>query len=305
MWWTEAVGDSYLGLAVIRELLGEDRLERIVVEDSRSGKCRTLGVRALFVFIGAEANTGWLRGAVELDARGFVLTGGALDYSVLDGNPWRSLSREPYPLETSLPGVFAVGDVRSGSIKQVASAVGEGSMAVRLVHQYLDDGDVHRAPGLETVPAQQTFEDRETDTDGYHEGCPIDDCQLSAEQLETLGLTGFLEGLAQEQASFFPFLLCTGLLQDGLHGLLDGFGLECDVWQGDDDLPDLAVDKVGFARVYPPAAGEDPGPAFHADGVLYVLVLEAEHLDPEPVGRYDLWLYADRRWHGDSLAATL
>ena len=64
---------------------------------------------------------------------------------MLDRNHWRNLSREPYPLETNLPGVFAAGDVRAGSIKRVASAVGEGSMAVKLVHQYLNDGGVHRA----------------------------------------------------------------------------------------------------------------------------------------------------------------
>ena len=117
-------------------------MEGVVVEDSRSGARRALGVRSLFVFIGAEANTGWLERVVELDERGFVLTGGALDRSVLDRNLWRGLSREPYPLETSLPGVFAAGDVRTGSIKRVASAVGEGSMAVRLVHQYLADAGV-------------------------------------------------------------------------------------------------------------------------------------------------------------------
>jgi thioredoxin reductase (NADPH) len=126
----------------VRELVGEDHLEGVVVEDNRSGARRTLGAKALFVFIGAEANTGWLKGAVELDERGFVLTGRELDSSVLEGNGWHRLSREPYPLETSLPGVFAAGDGRSGSIKRVASAVGEGSMAVRLVHQYLADTDV-------------------------------------------------------------------------------------------------------------------------------------------------------------------
>ena len=103
----------------------------------RAGARRTLGARALFFFIGADANTGWLEGAVELDERGFVLTGRELDGSVLEEDAWRGLSREPYPLETSLPGVFAAGDARSGSIKRVASAVGEGSMAVRLVHHYL------------------------------------------------------------------------------------------------------------------------------------------------------------------------
>jgi thioredoxin reductase (NADPH) len=123
----------------VRELVGEDRLDRIVVEDNRSGARRTVEARALFVFIGAEANTGWLQGVVELDERGFILTGRASETSALKGKAWFGLSREPYPLETSLPGVFAAGDVRSGSIKRVASAVGEGSMAVRLVHQYLAD----------------------------------------------------------------------------------------------------------------------------------------------------------------------
>jgi thioredoxin reductase (NADPH) len=129
----------------VRELTGEDRLEGVAIEDNRSGTRQRLGVRALFVFIGAEANTGWLEGAVELDEGGFILTGEALDRSALDRNLWRNLSREPYPLETSLPGVFAAGDVRSGSIKRVASAVGEGSMAVRLVHQYLANSGVRGA----------------------------------------------------------------------------------------------------------------------------------------------------------------
>src|SRR5215216_6142850 len=126
----------------IRELMGEDRLEGVVVEDNRSGARRTLGARGLFVFIGAKANTAWLQGAVELDKRGFVLTGRALNDSALEEDAWQALSREPYPLETSLPGVFAAGDVRGGSIKRVASAVGEGAMAVTLVHQYLADTGV-------------------------------------------------------------------------------------------------------------------------------------------------------------------
>ena len=123
----------------IRELVGEDRLEGIVVEDNRSGEHRNLGATALFVFIGAQANTGWLRGTVELDRRGFILTGTALEASALGGDAWQSLSRDPYLLETSLPGVFAAGDVRSGSIKRCASAVGEGAMAVGLVHQFLTE----------------------------------------------------------------------------------------------------------------------------------------------------------------------
>src|SRR5215211_3900000 len=139
---TSASNVELLANTEIRELMGGDRLDGVVVEDNRSGARRTLGVRALFFFIGAEANTGWLKGAVELDQGGFVLTGRELDGSALEEDAWRGLSREPYPLETSLPGVFAAGDVRSGSIKRVASAVGEGSMTVRLVHQYLADTGV-------------------------------------------------------------------------------------------------------------------------------------------------------------------
>ncbi len=126
-----------LGHTGVRELVGDGALEGIVVEDNRSGERRTLRARALFVFIGAEANTGWLKGTIVLDERGFVPTGRALDRSTLDSQSWNGLSREPFMLESSLPGVFAVGDVRSGSVKRVASAVGEGSMAVRFVHQYL------------------------------------------------------------------------------------------------------------------------------------------------------------------------
>jgi thioredoxin reductase (NADPH) len=121
----------------VRVLIGEERLDGVVVENGRSGELQTLAARSLFVFIGADANTGWLRGTVRLDERGFILTGTALDHAVLDEKVWPQRSREPFLLETSMPGVFAAGDVRSGSIKRCASAVGEGAMAVRLVHQYL------------------------------------------------------------------------------------------------------------------------------------------------------------------------
>ena len=114
----------------VGELVGERSVEALVVEDNRSGERTRLDATALFVFIGAEPRTGWLGDAVALDDKGFVLTGGDLEAPRDDQAP-------PLILETSRPGVFAVGDVRSGSIKRVASAVGEGSMAVRLVHQHL------------------------------------------------------------------------------------------------------------------------------------------------------------------------
>ena len=144
---TDAENVELLTNTEIRELTGEDYLEGVMVEDNRSGACRTLRARAVFVFIGAKANTGWLEGAVELDERGFILTGEALDRSALKEDAWRGLSREPYPLETSMPGVFAAGDVRSGSVKRVSSAAGEGSMAVRLVHQHLTDSSVRKMRG--------------------------------------------------------------------------------------------------------------------------------------------------------------
>ena len=142
---TDAANIEVLTSTEVREFMGEDRLEGAVVEDNRSGKRRNLGVRALFAFIGADANTGWLQGAVDLDERGFVLTGREQNDSALDEDAWGERSREPFLLETSLPGVFAAGDARSDSIKRCTSAVGEGAMAVALVHQYLADASMQRA----------------------------------------------------------------------------------------------------------------------------------------------------------------
>ena len=122
----------------IRELSGGDALESATLEDTRSGERRLLPLSALFVFVGAEANTGWLRGTLALDERGFVLAGPELKSAGVDTNGrWSALERDPFLLETSLPGVFTAGDARAGSVKRVASAVGEGSMAVRFVHEYL------------------------------------------------------------------------------------------------------------------------------------------------------------------------
>ena len=113
----------------VRELVGEGTLEAVGVQDNRTGGRRSLEARALFVFIGAEPHTRWLGDRLALDDHGFILTG---------ADAVRDDGHQPFLLETSLPGVFAAGDVRSGSIKRVTSAVGEGAMAIRLAHEYLE-----------------------------------------------------------------------------------------------------------------------------------------------------------------------
>ncbi|HEY2192967.1 MAG TPA: FAD-dependent oxidoreductase [Actinomycetospora sp.] len=122
----------------VRDLEGEGgRLEAVVVEDTTSGTRAELPASELMVFIGASPCTGWLAGAVALDDGGYVRTGPALAALDDDGGDRGTTERTPTTLETDVPGVFAAGDVRSGSIKRVASAVGEGAMAVRLAHEYL------------------------------------------------------------------------------------------------------------------------------------------------------------------------
>ena len=129
----------------VRDVIAEPELEAIVVEDTHTHERSTLPIRALFVFIGAEPHAQWLGDEVALDDRGFVLTGPDALLKETDRHHW-TVGRAALPLETSRPGVFAVGDVRSGSIKRVAAAVGEGSMAVRLVHEHLDGGRAPNAP---------------------------------------------------------------------------------------------------------------------------------------------------------------
>jgi thioredoxin reductase (NADPH) len=121
----------------VRELVGDRVLEALVVENNRTGERRRLEARDLFVFIGAQPHTRWLGDELALDDRGYILTGRDAARPTGKGAP-RELGYEPYLLETSRPGVFAAGDVRSGSIKRVASAVGEGAMAVRFVHARLE-----------------------------------------------------------------------------------------------------------------------------------------------------------------------
>ena len=117
---------------------GVDHLEELVLRDSVTGDTETVHAYWVFVFIGASPHTDWLGGQYQRDARGFLITGPELLDA--DGRPppdW-PLERDPYHLESSVPGVFVAGDVRADSVKRVASAVGEGAMAVTLVHRYLD-----------------------------------------------------------------------------------------------------------------------------------------------------------------------
>jgi thioredoxin reductase (NADPH) len=119
-------------------LEGGNHLESVRWRNSQTGQTEEHKIRHVFVMTGANPNTGWLNGCVALDARGFIKTGPDLSPENLSAARW-PLARQPYLLETSLPGVFAVGDVRGGSIKRVASAVGEGSIAISLVHKVLQE----------------------------------------------------------------------------------------------------------------------------------------------------------------------
>jgi len=111
---------------------GGERLDALHVRDRTSGALETIPARFLFVLIGALPHTDWLQGVVQRDAKGFIPTGARVDPAL-----W-PLERVPFTYETSVPGVFAVGDVRLDSMKRVASAVGEGAGAIQNVHQYLE-----------------------------------------------------------------------------------------------------------------------------------------------------------------------
>ena len=123
--------------AEVREAHGDDYLEEITIDEG--GTLSRVPATAMFVFVGAEPHTNWLGNAPARSERGFILTGEQVLDVPKGCPPWPVKHREPYALETSIPGVFAAGDVRDQSIKRVASAVGEGSMAVLLVHKYLKD----------------------------------------------------------------------------------------------------------------------------------------------------------------------
>jgi len=115
---------------------GDEHLESITIADRATRSERTAAADFLFIFIGAHPHTAWVGDAIARDDRGFILSGVELRR---DGASARwPLEREPLPLETSVPGVFVAGDVRRSSMKRVASAVGEGAMAVYLIHQHLE-----------------------------------------------------------------------------------------------------------------------------------------------------------------------
>jgi thioredoxin reductase (NADPH) len=114
---------------------GSDHLETIDCVETATGKTACVEAAALYIFIGADAETAWLPESIVRDERGYVLTGDDARKS----GAW-NLERDPYLLETSVPGIFACGDVRYRSIKRVAAAVGEGSMAIAFVHQFLQAG---------------------------------------------------------------------------------------------------------------------------------------------------------------------
>ena len=115
---------------------GDEHLENITIEKSETGETESAPTSSLFIFIGAAPKTEWLDGIVERDERGFILSGPDLSENGARPKGWR-LDRDPFLLETSVPGVFVAGDVRHGSVKRCASAVGEGSIAVQFVHQYM------------------------------------------------------------------------------------------------------------------------------------------------------------------------
>jgi thioredoxin reductase (NADPH) len=115
---------------------GDGRLEELVIRDSRTGQTHSVAAAALFVLIGAQPHTAWLPESIQRDQHGFILTGDDVDPATTAAAAGPKL-RPPLMLETTMPGVFAAGDVRHGSVKRVASAVGEGGVTIRSVHQYL------------------------------------------------------------------------------------------------------------------------------------------------------------------------
>ncbi len=127
---------SVIANSIITEAAGNHRLECITLENTETGEQRTNEAGALFIFIGAKPVTDWIKLKIFKDSKGFIETGKDLFKSENFKKIW-NLERDPYPLETCIPGIFSAGDVRAGAMNRVASAVGEGAMAIKLVHEYL------------------------------------------------------------------------------------------------------------------------------------------------------------------------
>ena len=120
----------------VSRVIGTDRLEALEIRDNDTGETETVPAAALFVFIGAKPHSDFVADVVERNQAGFILTGPDLIRDGRRPKNWR-LNRDPFLLETSVPGIFAVGDVRQDAVRRVASAVGQGSTAISFVHQYL------------------------------------------------------------------------------------------------------------------------------------------------------------------------
>jgi thioredoxin reductase (NADPH) len=121
----------------VMEAFGKERLEAVCISNKETGQVQTINAAAMFLFIGAVPHSEMVAGVVERNSAGFILTGSDLMQGPQRPKNW-TLKRDPYLLETSIPGIFAVGDVRQGAVRRVASAVGQGAGAVSLVHQYLE-----------------------------------------------------------------------------------------------------------------------------------------------------------------------
>jgi thioredoxin reductase (NADPH) len=128
--------------AEIVEVIGNATLTAVTIKNRANQTRSQIPATAMFILIGAAPNTDWLRPAVQLDDNGYILTGSSIGAATRRQEPWRSLGRGPYPLETSQPGVFAAGDVRADSLKRVGSAVGDGSLAARLIHEWIERSSI-------------------------------------------------------------------------------------------------------------------------------------------------------------------
>jgi len=154
---------------------GDAHLTELVLRDSATGMSERVSADGLFILIGQQPATEWLRDLIRRDVRGFLMTGSELTAGIeavpgTTRSRWWPLERDPLPFETSVPGVFAVGDVRSGSTKRVATAVGEGATAVRLVHEYLAAHAVADAAVLEAQPGHSHADGASVDLPPFLKG---------------------------------------------------------------------------------------------------------------------------------------